>query len=119
MMMSIGTIQFVGAIVVASVIAFASPHARADEAKVAIDNFTFNPKELRVTAGTTVTWTNRDDIPHTVVDPQKFRSKPLDTDGAFSFTFTTPGTYTYFCSLHPHMTGVIVVEAVAGERAAQ
>lgn len=76
---------------------------------VHIDNFTFDPPQLAVKAGTTVTWTNRDDIPHTVVSPGKFRSKALDTDDSFSFTFTAPGDYDYFCSLHPHMTGVIKV----------
>ena len=78
---------------------------------VGIDNFTFTPASLTVKAGTTVTWTNRDDIPHTVTSSAKlFRSKALDTDDKFSFTFTTPGTYEYFCSLHPHMTGMIKVE---------
>ena len=103
----------------AMIAAFAGSQACAADAQVKIDNFTFNPKELRVKAGTTVTWTNQDDIPHTVVDPPNFRSKPLDTDDAFSFTFTTPGSYKYFCSLHPHMTGIIVVEAATGEAAAQ
>jgi plastocyanin len=68
-----------------------------------------------VKIGTTVTWDNADDIPHTVVSSAKlFRSKVLDTGGTFSFTFTTPGAYEYFCSLHPHMTGTIVVEAATG-----
>lgn len=82
---------------------------KAADGAVQIDNFTFNPPQLAVKAGTTVTWTNRDDIPHTVVSPGKFRSKALDTDDTFSFTFTAPGDYDYFCSLHPHMTGVIKV----------
>ena len=87
---------------------------------VAIDNFTFNPPSLTVKAGATVTWTNKDDIPHAVAAVSKiFKSKTLDTDDGFSFTFTTPGTYPYFCSLHPHMTGTIVVEAVAGSNASQ
>ena len=88
--------------------------ALAGEAAVKIDNFTFGPQELKVKAGTTVTWTNGDDIPHTVVSPNNFRSRAMDTDGTFSFTFTTPGIYKYFCSLHPHMTGIIVVEAATG-----
>lgn len=88
--------------------------ALADDVAVKIDNFIFGPKELKVKAGTTVTWTNEDDIPHTVVSPNNFRSKALDTDGKYSFTFTTPGTYTYFCSLHPHMTGTVVVETATG-----
>ncbi len=84
--------------------------ARADDMEVHIDNFTFQPAELTVKTGTTVTWTNRDDIPHTVVSAGKFRSKTLDTDDKFSFTFTNAGEYKYFCSLHPHMTGRIRVE---------
>ncbi len=78
--------------------------------EVHIDNFTFEPAQLTVKVGTTVTWTNRDDIPHTVVSAGKFRSKTMDTDGTFSFTFTSPGDYKYFCSLHPHMTGMVKVE---------
>ena len=77
---------------------------------VMIDNFTFEPAQLTVKVGTTVTWKNRDDIPHTVVSAGKFRSKTLDTDDSYSFTFTAAGDYKYFCSLHPHMTGTIKVE---------
>ena len=77
---------------------------------IKIDNFTFGPQELKVAAGTTVTWANRDDIPHTVVSTDKvFKSRVLDTDEQYSFTFTAPGTYTYFCSIHPKMTGKVVV----------
>ncbi len=85
-------------------------------AAVGIDNFTFNPPTLTVKAGTTVTWTNKDDIPHGIaVTNNAFkRSQALDTDDSFSFTFTTPGTYQYFCYIHPHMTGTIVVEAATG-----
>jgi amicyanin len=83
---------------------------------VRIDNFTFSPQKLTVKAGAAVTWTNMDDIPHAVaaVDKQ-FKSRTLDTDDTYSFTFTTPGRYEYFCSLHPHMTGTIVVETGAGD----
>lgn len=78
---------------------------------VAIDNFSFAPTPLTVAAGTTVNWTNRDDIPHTVVNTDgAFKSKVVDTDEKFSYTFTKPGTYTYFCSIHPKMTGKVVVE---------
>src|SRR4051812_28096579 len=84
--------------------------AHADDMEVHIDNFVFQPAELKIKVGTTVTWTNRDDIPHTVVSAGKFRSKTLDTDDKFSFTFTNAGDYKYFCSLHPHMTGMIKVE---------
>ena len=83
---------------------------------VSIDNFTFNPQKLTVKAGTTVTWTNKDDIPHAIAAVNKqFKSKTLDTGDGYAFTFTTPGSYEYFCSLHPHMTGTVVVEAAAGE----
>ena len=86
--------------------------AGAQTASVAIDNFTFTPEVLTVAPGTTVEWSNGDDIPHTVTATDKsFRSKPLDTNDHFSFTFTTPGDYAYFCSLHPHMTGKIIVKA--------
>jgi len=84
----------------------------AQETQVKIDNFTFGPQEVTVTTGTTVKWVNRDDIPHTVVSDDKttFKSKALDTDDAFSYTFTKAGTYPYFCSIHPKMTGKIVVK---------
>lgn len=79
---------------------------------VKIDNFTFTPAVLTVAPGTTVTWTNGDDIPHTVVASDKsYKSRPLDTNDTFSHVFTTAGEYGYFCSLHPHMTGKIVVKA--------
>ena len=85
--------------------------ARADDAMVKIDNFTFEPAQLTVKTGTTVTWVNEDDIPHTVAATDRsFKSKALDTDDAFAFAFTEPGNYAYVCSLHPHMTGTIVVE---------
>jgi plastocyanin len=80
--------------------------------EVKIDNFTFAPTPLTIPAGTTVQWVNRDDIPHTVVSDDKttFKSKALDTDENYSYTFSKPGTYTYFCSSHPKMTGKVVVE---------
>src|ERR1043165_902777 len=84
--------------------------AQAQELQVTIDNVTFSPAELKVKVGDTVTWTNHDDIPHTTVSAGKFRSKTMDTDDKFSFTFTSAGDYKYFCSLHPHMTGMIKVE---------
>jgi plastocyanin len=92
--------------------ALAATPVRAEDAEVKIDNFTFNPQQITVKAGTTVTWVNHDDIPHTATSKTGvFRSKALDTDDKFSFTFATPGSYPYFCALHPHMTGTIVVEA--------
>jgi amicyanin len=101
--------------VAASVAVLAAP----ENAEVKIDNFTFAPQSVTVKAGTTITWINEDDIPHTVAATGKaFKSKVLDTDDKFSFTFTTAGTYEYFCSLHPHMTGTIVVEGAGGGGAA-
>jgi len=86
--------------------------AQTPAAAVVIDNFVFSPERLTVKAGTTVTWTNRDDIPHTVAAKDRaFKSKVMDTDESYSFTFSTPGEYAYFCSLHPHMTATIVVVA--------
>jgi plastocyanin len=84
----------------------------AAPAEVKIDNFAFSPQTLTVAVGTTVRWVNRDDIPHTVVSDDKtaFKSKALDTDDKFSFTFTKAGTYPYFCSIHPKMTGKVVVQ---------
>jgi len=85
------------------------PAAATAEAK--IDNFSFGPGTLTVAAGTTVTWTNRDDIPHTVVSTDGvFKSKVLDTDEKFSYTFTKPGTFPYFCSIHPKMTSTVAVK---------
>ena len=92
-------------------VALFSGAMRAEDATAKIDSFTFVPARLTVKAGTTVTWRNEDDIPHTVTSAARlFRSKALDTDDSFSFTFTEPGIYEYFCSLHPRMTATIVVE---------
>lgn len=86
--------------------------AAAPGAAVSIANFTFRAQLVAVKAGTTVTWTNGDDIPHTVVSKDGlFKSKVLDTGDKFSFTFAKPGSFGYFCSLHPHMMGTIVVKA--------
>jgi plastocyanin len=82
-----------------------------DTNEITIDNFTFTPKELTVAVGTTVKWVNHDDIPHTVVEKKTtFRSKALDTDDSYSFTFSSAGTFDYFCGLHPHMVGQIIVK---------
>ena len=79
---------------------------------VSIENFTFKAPVVTVKAGTTVTWTNGDDIPHTVVSKTGlFKSKVLDSGDKFAFTFAKPGNFGYFCSLHPHMTGTIIVKA--------
>jgi amicyanin len=78
---------------------------------VKIDNFSFTPQTLTVHAGTTVTWVNSDDVPHTVTsNDKKFKSPALDTGDKFSHTFSAPGTYDYYCSVHPKMTGKIVVQ---------
>jgi plastocyanin len=84
--------------------------ARADDANVGIDNFAFTPAVLTVKPGATVTFENHDDIPHLVVAVDgKYRSKALDANDRFSFTFDQPGEYSYFCGLHPKMKGKIVV----------
>jgi len=94
---------------VGALLAFGAVAAQ-EENVVTIDNFTFGPPELTVAVGTTVKWVNHDDIPHSVVDKSKaFRSKALDTDDAYSFTFASAGSFDYFCGLHPHMVGKIVV----------
>ena len=107
------------AVALVAAAAFTAAPAQAADMEVRIDNFAFAPQRLTVPAGTTVTWINDDDIPHTVASSTKrFKSSALDTKDRFSFTFTTPGAYEYFCSLHPHMTGAIVVEAASGSNAA-
>jgi amicyanin len=109
-----------GVVLLVAAATFAARSAPATDAEVDIDQFTFLPQRITVKAGTTVTWINEDDVPHTIVSSSKvFKSKALDTADKFSFTFTTPGTYDYFCSLHPHMTGAVVVEAASGSNAAQ
>jgi plastocyanin len=89
----------------------ANASEQSASAEVKIDNFSFGPASLTVAAGTTVTWKNNDDVPHTVVSDDKvFKSKALDTDDKYSYTFTKPGTYNYFCSVHPKMIAKIVVQ---------
>ena len=89
----------------------ASPQQKPETTEVKIDNFSFGPATLTVPVGTSVTCTNRDDIPHTVVSTDGvFKSKVLDTDEKFSFTFSKAGTYPYFCSIHPKMTGKVIVQ---------
>ncbi len=89
----------------------ASDQPSAATAEVKIDNFSFGPQTLTVPVGATVTWTNRDDIPHTVVSTDGvFKSKVRDTDEKFSYTFPKAGTYPYYCSVHPKMTGKVVVK---------
>jgi len=84
--------------------------AQEPKATISIDNFTFAPATVTVPVGTAVTWTNRDDIPHSIVASDKaFRSQALDTDDGYSFTFAKAGTFDYFCGLHPYMTGKVIV----------
>ncbi len=85
--------------------------AKSQEVVVKIDNFSFMPHDITVATGTTVIWVNNDDIPHTIVSTTDlFKSKALDTDDKFSFKFDKPGTYEYFCSIHPKMTAKVVVQ---------
>jgi amicyanin len=104
-------LTFVGLAAILGLSLVASGHqALADDPTIKIANFTFDPPTLTVKAGTTVTWVNADDIPHVVSEKDgKFRSSALDTDDKFSQTFSTAGTVEYFCAIHPHMTGKIVV----------
>jgi plastocyanin len=109
--------SFLAAALLGGLLAVGALPAWAANAEVTIDNFTFSPAQITVPAGTRVTWTNRDDIPHTVTDsgnPRAMKSPPLDTGETFAFTFDKPGDYRYFCSLHPHMQGTVVVEAAHG-----
>jgi plastocyanin len=110
--------SFAAVVIIAIVVLLAgSPRVTASDqpssanAEVKIDNFSFGPQTLTVPVGATVTWTNRDDIPHTVVSTDGvFKSKVQDTDEKFSYTFTKAGTYPYFCSIHPKMTGEVMVK---------
>jgi len=91
--------------------AMSSGDKPASGAEVKIDNFSFGPASVTVPVGSTITWTNHDDVPHVVAsDDKSFKSKALDTDDRFSFTFTKPGTYEYFCAIHPKMTAKVVVQ---------
>ncbi|MDB5414956.1 MAG: hypothetical protein JWR10_3291 [Rubritepida sp.] len=95
------------------VLAFSAKRTEAATATIVIDDYLFMPAELRVSIGTTVVWENRDSSPHNVLsvaDPRVFRSRAMATGERFEFTFAAPGTYGYFCGLHPHMQGFVVVE---------
>lgn len=97
-------------------ISFARPQANAraaEAARVVIDNFAYSPREITVAPGSRVLWVNRDDVPHTVTStakPKAFDSGAVDGKESFAFVFQTPGTYEYFCALHPHMTGKVIVK---------
>jgi plastocyanin len=104
------TFQAIASGLALTVILFVPASADPQAASVRIENFVFAPRDVVVSPGATITWTNGDDIPHNLVSAeQRFRSPLLDTGESYSFTFEQPGTYVYFCSLHPHMTGRIVV----------
>ena len=115
---SVWVASFTASVVIAIVLLVAgSPTVTANDqpskANVAvnIDNFVFGPQTITVPVGATVTWTNKDDIPHTSVSTENvFKSKVLDTDEKFSYTFTKAGTYPYYCTIHPKMTGKVVVQ---------
>jgi plastocyanin len=97
--------------VVGAMLAAAAVAAQDAANVITVDNFTFTPPEMTVVVGTTVKWVNHDDIPHSVVNKDKaFRSKALDTDDSFSYTFASAGTFDYFCGLHPHMVGKVIVK---------
>jgi len=98
-------------LVAGSQAAKANDQPSAANLEVKIDNFVFGPQTITVPIGATVTWTNKDDIPHTSVSAEGvFKSKVLDTDEKFSYTFTKAGTYSYYCTIHPKMTGKVVVQ---------
>jgi plastocyanin len=100
-----------GGFILLGIVTAQPQNAPAAQPQVTIDNFSFSPGTVTVSVGTAVRWTNHDDVPHTVVsDDKAFRSKALDTDEAFTYTFTKAGTYNYFCSLHPKMTAKVVVQ---------
>lgn len=112
---SVAILFAAGVLGTAVLVAFRSTSVNArqktEAPEVKIDNFSFGPQDLTVSAGTTVTWINRDDIPHTVVSTDKlFKSKVLDTDDKFIFKFEKAGTYPYFCSIHPKMIGKVNVQ---------
>src|ERR1700675_1626670 len=108
--------SFATPVMIALLLLAGSPSVRAADqpatanAEVKIDNFSFGPQTVKVPVGATVIWINRDDIPHTVVSTEGvFKSKVQDTDAKFSYTFTKAGTYPYYCSVHPKMTGQVIV----------
>jgi plastocyanin len=112
MLKSLMTRHQAAGLALASLFLLAVPSFAAEQSEmISIDNFTFTPSVITITPGTTVTWVNNDDIPHTIVaNGRAFRSKPLDTEDKFSFTFTDAGEFAYFCSLHPKMIGKVIVK---------
>src|SRR5580658_2747787 len=104
---------FLAAILCTTAIGWADTATTTPSVKVVIENFSYEPKTVTISAGTSVTWVNNDDVPHTATekgDKPLFDSGALDTDDKFTFTFSKPGTYDYYCKVHPHMTGSIIVK---------
>lgn len=110
-LMMIAVLRLAGLPNVTAAAAAENDQPSATASAVKIDNFSFGPQTITVPVGATVTWTNRDDIPHTAVSTDGvFKSKVMDTDEKFSYTFTKAGTYAYYCTIHPKMTGQVVVK---------
>ena len=107
----VAALLVLGGFILLGIVTAQPQNAPAARSEVTIDNFSFSPGALTVPVGTSVRWTNHDDVPHTVVgDDRSFKSRALDTDETFTYTFTKAGTYSYFCSLHPKMTARVVVQ---------
>jgi plastocyanin len=111
--MKFNILFFVAIASMAAAVWAGTPATAPSDVKVAIENFSYEPKTVTISAGTSVTWVNSDDVPHTATgagDQPAFDSGALDTDEKFTFTFSRPGTYAYYCKVHPHMTGVVIVK---------
>jgi plastocyanin len=112
----VGALSVAAGLAIASVLMLHPTQARSEDAKasaveVRVDNFTFAPETLTVPVNSTVTWVNKDDIPHVIASNDGlFKSKALDTDQKYSYTFSKAGTYQYYCSIHPKMIGKVVVQ---------
>ena len=113
--LAVGVASFVIGITVAGVLTLSSTRAKSEDVKaqpmqIVVDNFTFTPATLTVSPNTIVKWVNKDDVPHVIASDQGlFKSKALDTDDVYSYTFTKAGSYSYYCSIHPKMVGKIIV----------
>lgn len=108
---SVTLVVILSGMLMVGVAVHAAAPADSQKTSVKIDNFTFNPATVTVKAGSTVHWTNGDDIPHTVASTDKlFKSKVMDSNEEFEYKFDKPGTYEYFCSLHPKMTAKVIVQ---------
>jgi plastocyanin len=113
--LSLSAVALVLPLALASVLVLHPTRAKGEAAastlEVRVDNFTFGPATLTVPVNSTVTWVNKDDLPHVIASNDGvFKSKALDTEDKYSYTFSKPGTYAYFCSIHPKMVGTIIVK---------